>query len=67
MRGGNFCKRGHRWTEENTYWRPNGGRVCRACASYRNLRRYWKRRLDNAVTKAAKEAAREVCEERGYL
>lgn len=27
----NKCKRGHEMTEENTYWRKNGGRLCRAC------------------------------------
>lgn len=25
------CVRGHRFTAENTYVRPNGGRNCRAC------------------------------------
>lgn len=27
-----FCVNGHRWTTETTYQRPNGSRVCRACA-----------------------------------
>ena len=26
-----YCPRGHPWTNENTYVRPSGGRVCRAC------------------------------------
>jgi hypothetical protein len=27
-----YCSRGHRWTEENTYWSPGGGRrKCREC------------------------------------
>ncbi|GAB1642509.1 HNH endonuclease signature motif containing protein [Krasilnikovia sp. MM14-A1259] len=25
------CSRGHEFTSENTYWRPTGGRRCRAC------------------------------------
>ena len=25
------CKRGHAWTEDNTYHLPHGGRSCRAC------------------------------------
>lgn len=27
------CKRGHEYTEENTYTRPNGTKKCRQCAS----------------------------------
>lgn len=28
----NYCKRGHEYTPENTYWPPNGrGRQCRKC------------------------------------
>lgn len=27
----NRCGRGHEFTPENTYRRPNGGRMCRAC------------------------------------
>ena len=30
------CSRGHEFTPENTYWRPEGRRQCRAC---RRLRR----------------------------
>jgi hypothetical protein len=30
------CLRGHLFTEENTYIRPNGRRTCRACAKSRN-------------------------------
>ena len=30
------CRRGHEWTEENTYLRPDGdGRQCRACIEIR--------------------------------
>ena len=25
------CRNGHPWSEENTYWRANGSRQCRAC------------------------------------
>ena len=25
------CEAGHAWTEENSYWRPNGRRACRDC------------------------------------
>jgi len=27
------CQRGHLWTAENTYTRPNGRRTCRVCVS----------------------------------
>jgi len=29
----NRCQRGHKFDLFNTYWRPNGKRECRACAS----------------------------------
>jgi hypothetical protein len=29
------CIRGHRFTTENTYWTPAGGRQCRACGRIR--------------------------------
>ena len=32
----NTCLRGHTFTPENTYIRPNGRRTCRACAAIRN-------------------------------
>lgn len=34
------CKRGHKYTKENTYYRPNGRRYCREChkISERNRR-----------------------------
>jgi len=34
------CRRGHRFTEANTYMRPDGrGRECRACRRDRGLNR----------------------------
>jgi WhiB family redox-sensing transcriptional regulator len=33
------CHRGHEFTAENTYTRPNGHRVCRACDRYRKTHR----------------------------
>ena len=30
------CKHGHPFDEENTYWRPTGGRMCLACKRERN-------------------------------
>lgn len=33
------CHRGHEFTDENTYTRPNGHRVCRACDRYRKKHR----------------------------
>ena len=29
------CRRGHQWTEENTYLTPRGDRQCRACIRHR--------------------------------
>jgi hypothetical protein len=38
---GESCKRGHPWTPENTYIRPDTGkRQCRACIALRNQARY---------------------------
>jgi hypothetical protein len=35
------CKRGHEWTAENTYHRPDKGtRQCRACGRENNAERY---------------------------
>lgn len=31
----NACKHGHPFDEANTYWRPTGGRTCKACARRR--------------------------------
>lgn len=39
----NQCGAGHEFTEQNTYLRPNGTRMCRACARKRQ-RKYDKRR-----------------------
>lgn len=33
-----LCKRGHEFTPENTYTRPNGGRLCRLCQRRPELR-----------------------------
>lgn len=30
-----YCVNDHEFTPENTYWRPTGGRACRACARER--------------------------------
>lgn len=32
---GNYCKRGHEFTPENTYWRKEGWRVCKICQTER--------------------------------
>lgn len=32
------CVNGHEFTEENTYWRPTGGRTCKACRDERRKR-----------------------------
>jgi hypothetical protein len=37
---GNYCKRGHQYTPENTYWTKNGWRVCRICQNGRHKK--WK-------------------------
>jgi DNA-binding XRE family transcriptional regulator len=45
------CKHGHEWTEENTYVRKDGYRMCRACGKDSAVRR-----SERLVT-SAKEAA----------
>ena len=30
-----FCQRGHEFTSDNTYWRPEGRRMCRTCMRLR--------------------------------
>lgn len=51
------CYRGHEYTPENTYTRPNGTRECRACMHVRDIaradRKNAKRRADRAARKAA--------------
>lgn len=32
------CPKGHAYTEENTYYKPNGGKECRICGRERNLK-----------------------------
>lgn len=39
------CEKGHPWTEENTYYRPdNGARQCLTCRDERNRQRYIRER-----------------------
>lgn len=38
------CKNGHEFTPENTYTRPEGGRLCRACRNYHSLNSYYKKK-----------------------
>jgi hypothetical protein len=40
------CRRGHAFTEENSYYKPNGHRTCRACTKMRDAGRT---RLRNGV------------------
>lgn len=42
-RSATHCVSGHEYTPENTYWRPSGGRDCRACIRAR-VARYMQRR-----------------------
>lgn len=37
---GNFCKWGHKYTEENTVYNKYGWRICRTCRKINNDRRY---------------------------
>lgn len=39
------CKRGHEFTEDNTYIRKNGNRFCKACESVRLTKAYHDRRV----------------------
>lgn len=42
----NHCRRGHKLTPENTYYRTNGGRECRKCrGDYWSS--WWKKRKAN--------------------
>lgn len=34
---GDVCKRGHGFTEENTYWSKDGWRICRRCRADHNI------------------------------
>jgi hypothetical protein len=48
------CVRGHEFSEENTYWRPDGGRECRAC------KRRWAREQANRTHKQTLEPRNEI-------
>lgn len=50
MDRGNYCKRGHEFTSENTYLRKEGWRACRTCMSEHN-RKYLKRIKDAKTNK----------------
>jgi hypothetical protein len=65
-----FCKRGHEFTPENTYPRPNGGRTCRACFKIRRknpavskpalsdaMTRFWSSLTQQQKTQRAKKSA----------
>ena len=41
-----YCKNGHKFTKQNTYNRPLGGRTCRQC-QIRSVLKYQKRKLVN--------------------
>ena len=43
------CGAGHEYSPENTYWRPNGGRTCRACNRV-SAARTQRVRLDRMIT-----------------
>lgn len=34
-----YCGKGHRMTDNNTYWNPGGGRICRECRRQGSIRR----------------------------
>ncbi len=34
---GDYCKRGHEYTPQNTYWRKKGHRGCRVCKACRKI------------------------------
>lgn len=44
------CPQNHEYTEENTYRRPNGHRICRTCAIDRSKRNYHARRAEPSHT-----------------
>lgn len=43
------CQNGHEWTEANTYFRPTGGRSCRACARDVSKRTSGRRRVNGGL------------------
>lgn len=40
------CARGHEFTPENTYFRPDGGRMCGVCVKQRSKFYAWKRKAE---------------------
>lgn len=45
------CSRGHRYTPENTYLRPSGGRGCKQCVRERSLAYYHRNKERNGKVK----------------
>lgn len=45
-----ICKNGHPFDEHNTYWRPAGGRTCKACARINGAKSDAKRRSTKEQT-----------------
>ncbi len=44
-----YCVRGHAFTDENTYRRPNGGRNCRTCIRTFHKKRRWQEKQRRKV------------------
>lgn len=55
------CKHGHEFTEENTYIRPNGRRMCRCCHSEAQKR--WMKRSPTKWRQAQRRAQRRWAEQ----
>lgn len=56
MEGGNAakqkCPQGHDYDAENTYYRPDGGRGCKACRRKSSRAYYWRTRRPVMVVAA---------------